>query len=189
MSDTPRKPKTVGLHEVERLCRRSGAVSSAGRHQEGQLFACQQALWSAIRIRKRDADTRNLVDPKLQHAGNAEVVHGHSNRPLVSRLKLGHQLVRELQHRFLLRRSRVRGCVCRRHPLGGDGRDRCGRQVTCYDGASRIGLLPVVDEGFREVARNRKRPHGARIDVQQRRHCESPWMAVAKDSTRTTEDA
>ncbi len=83
----------VRIDEVERGHGSSCFVDSAGRDQNGGFFAREQALRSVRPIGKGASAADDLVDPQLEHRGNAEVVHGHAEHVLVCLLEFGDALL------------------------------------------------------------------------------------------------
>src|SRR5271155_3050178 len=76
----------IWLHEIERGHLRLGVVDPAGCDDEGRLLANDQALRPFFPIGKAPADSRNLVDPQLEHGRHTEVMHWHSDDVLIGLL-------------------------------------------------------------------------------------------------------
>src|SRR5580692_1006896 len=82
----------IWLHEIERGHLSLSVVDAAGCNDEGRLLADKQAFWrTAASVGKGPADTRNLVDPELEHGGHTEVMHWHAENILVGPLQFGKQ--------------------------------------------------------------------------------------------------
>src|ERR1700674_5926987 len=60
----------IRLHEIERGHLRLGVVDATRCDDEGRLLADNQALRPSVAVGKGPADTRNLVDPYLEHEGH-----------------------------------------------------------------------------------------------------------------------
>src|SRR5271168_2706760 len=62
----------IRLNKIERGHLRLGVIDAAGSDDEGRFLADNQTLRRSVRIGKRLADARNLVDPELKRRWNTE---------------------------------------------------------------------------------------------------------------------
>src|ERR1700675_2291091 len=76
----------IRLHEIERGHLRLGVVDPARCDDESRLLADKQALRPFLPVGKGSADSRNLVDPQLEHGGEAKVMHRNSDDVIITLL-------------------------------------------------------------------------------------------------------
>ena len=160
----------VRLYKIERRHLRLGIVDAAGRDDESRLLADDQALRLSVRIGKGLADTRNLVDPELEHRGHSEVMHRHAEDVLIGLLEFGKQGIRKRKQLLLLWSARRFRGIHGSHPFGVDRRDLGCVKVAINDRSIRVGRLPLGNERTGKLARDGSPIQWARIDVKKRGH-------------------
>src|SRR6266852_275940 len=137
----------IRLHEIERGHLRLSVVDPARCDDEGRLLADNQALRPSLPVGKGPADTRNLVDPELEHGRDPKVMHRYTEDVLIGLLEFGKQGIRKRKQRLLLWSARCFRGVRGSHPFGADRRDLRCVKVAVYDPSIRVRSLPLGDEG------------------------------------------
>src|ERR1700744_3562214 len=155
----------VGLDEVERCHLRLRIIIAAGRDNERGFLARDQAFGRSVRIGKGLADSRNLVDPELQHRGHTEVMHRDAEYVLIGLLQFGEERVRKRQHFLLLWSARLLRRVGGAYPFASDRWDRGGVEVAVDDGSIGVRSLPLGDERTGKLARDGPPIEWARVDM------------------------
>ena len=79
-----------------------------------------------------------MIDPALQLAGNAEVIHGQTEHHVIRSLELGDQRLGKVFHCLLLVSALIRRGKKGANPLAVQMRNRLCRQVTHYHGRFRV---------------------------------------------------
>jgi hypothetical protein len=85
-SDEGEQRPQIGLDEVERVTGSSLVVHASRGDQKRGLLVAQQAGGCAVLVGKCLADARHLVDPKLEGAGDREIMHGDADHKFVGGL-------------------------------------------------------------------------------------------------------
>ena len=84
----------IRVDKIERRVRTPRVIHYTRRHQNGGFLARKQSLRSFRSVSKSASSADDLVDPQLEHRGNAEVMHGHANHVLVCLFQFGDGLIR-----------------------------------------------------------------------------------------------
>ena len=143
---------SVGILRVVRLAGLTRAVAAAAacRHEDCLLVFEKTLIGCRV---KRLACARDLVDVRLEDAGDAEVVHRDAENEQVRSLELADKLVGQSEQRVLLRSSRRRRRVHRADKFFRDVRYAIMAEIAVGDGVSGVGLQPGLDELARNLTR------------------------------------
>lgn len=144
----------IRLHKIERRHLRLGIVDTAGSDDERCLLADDQALRGSVRIGERPFDTRNLVDPELEHRGHPEVMHRDAEYVLIGLFEFEEQGIRERKQLLLLWSARLFRRIYGTDPCSVDRRDRGRVEVAVNHRSIRVGRLPLGSECTSKLVRN-----------------------------------
>src|SRR5579872_1751020 len=136
----------IRLHEIERGHPRLGVVDPTRCDDEGCLLAGDQALRPLLTVGKGPADTRNLVDPQLEHGGHTKVMHWHSDDVFICLLQFGEERVEERKQFLLLPSESLFRRVDGTDPFRIDWRHSRCVKVPVNDRSVRVRSLPLGDE-------------------------------------------
>ena len=137
--------------------RRAGAVETAARLDDDRTFAMQQPLRPLGGIFESHLGAGDVVEPRLQCRGDAEIVHRRPDDDQVGGLELGGGGIGEVGGR--------RGSAVAAAEQPAQRRRRQVRHRLAADVAQRhLRARQLGEEAVDELARNRCRPGSAALD-------------------------
>ncbi len=135
----------IGFLKIELLCESALLIGAASRGDDNYSFVAKKSARTAWSIIKRLPYPHNLIDPRLEGRRNREVVHRRANYDGVCCLQFFDQAIRGGQIIPLSRSHLRRFEECPAPMIGNVRQDGC-REVSLYDLAIGVVLLPFLDE-------------------------------------------